>query len=189
MDDSQSDTDSGHTIKYSVRVSGHKEDHREFRRLIRENGAEIQSETPSDTTESGRPKYLQNLIDEAVNRLGEDEDYSEPIEPVMEIVCEELIDIPFNDGSADRTVYNILYDLQQLESLETEETPQDIPESTFNNYRDLHSPESVDPVYSDEEISEYHKNDWGEATIKALVHASLEMYLVEEVESKVDFEK
>lgn len=172
MEDSSHDSSSKNTIQYTVTVSGDEDDQRVFRDLIREEGAEIQSELPVDTDEEGVPQYLQDLVDQAVETLGE-EDSEAPIEAAMDVVIPKVESLPVQSDVSERTVYDVLQDLQQLEALSTEERPESIDEtdSAFDNYRIFHS--SNDP----------DENQWGEATLKALTHASLEMYISQELKS------
>jgi len=173
MKDSHSDTDPERTIEYSVSVSGDEDDHRAFRELIYRNRAEIQSEMPADRTEEGIPQYLQNLIDRTVEKF-EEEDNMTPIDATMDVIIPEVEDLQFEDNIADRTVYDVLYDLNQLKALQTTDMSTNtdlanLSEPNFNHYRNHHSPENP------------NANQWGKATIKALAHASLEMYIVEKV--------
>jgi hypothetical protein len=177
MKDSSHGSDSGNTIQYTVTITGDEHDHRAFRVTLRENEAEIYSELPVNINKEGRPEYIQNLLDQAVE-VFENKDLA-PIEATMEVVIPNIENMPVETEGSERTVYDILRDLQQLESLTTEELVENIDEtdSNFNNYRLVHSPE--DP----------EEHEWGKATLKGLAHASLETYIVQELRSIKDVEK
>lgn len=180
MEDSPHDSGSEDTIQYTVTVNGDEEDQRVFRDVVREEGAEIQSELPINTDEQGTPQYLRELIDEGVKLLEEEEneDVRSPIEAAMDIVIPKVKNLPVENDVSERSVFDVLQDLQRLEALETEDSIENIDEgaSPFNNYRHFHSPNNP------------KENEWGEATLKALTHASLEMYIVRQLESMEDIE-
>jgi len=177
MEDSPHHSGSENTIQYTVTLTGDEDDQREFRDLLREGEAKIQSEVPVNTSKEGRPEYLQDLVDQAV-QVFEEKDIT-PIGATMEVVIPYVKNTPVDTRVSEKTVHHIIRDLQQLGDLTTEEFVESIDEtdSNFNNYRLVHSPQ--DP----------EENEWAEATLKALIHASLEMYVVRELRSTKDIDE
>lgn len=190
MDGLDPNTNDEQTIEYTVSLKGTEDDHRDFRQLIYESEAEMRLETLSGSTEEGRPLYLQNLIDDAV-QVFEEKDH-EPIDAVMEVVHPEVSKLSFEIGDKNRTIFDMIQQLRELNNLKTTESRL-VSNSTgdlseFNHIRNFYFPDDLDAPQVDSDILERNENEWAEATLKAILHLSLEDYVLQEVKSLKDID-